>query len=112
MKRGDVVLVDWVDSDLLLGKSRPAVVVQADFLNGLIANTVLVQITKTIRNAAVEVLLDPTVEVTSGLRFMSVASCNNFLTVRQARISRTLGHLSDAIMKKIVSCLKRALELP
>src|SRR5262245_36941578 len=112
MRRGDVVLVDWIDSDLKPGKRRPAVVVQADFLNVLIANTVLVQITKTVRNAATEVLIDPAVETASGLRFVSAASCNNFLTVKQARISRTLGALSPGLMQQIDTRLKTALQLP
>ena len=45
MNRGDVVSVDWPFSDLTGTKVRPAVVVQADFLNGLIDDTVLIQIT-------------------------------------------------------------------
>ncbi len=36
MNRGDVVDVDWPFSDRTGSKVRPAVVVQADFLNGLI----------------------------------------------------------------------------
>jgi len=35
MKRGDVVLVDWQYSDRTGSTLRPAVVVHADFLNGL-----------------------------------------------------------------------------
>ncbi len=112
MKRGDVVLVQWVDNDLRPGKRRPAVVVQADFLNTLISNTVLVQITKTIRNATTEVLIDPAVETGSGLQFVSVASCNNLLTVNQTKIDRRLGFLSDAMMRQIDECLKVALGLP
>jgi mRNA-degrading endonuclease toxin of MazEF toxin-antitoxin module len=38
MNRGDVVLVDWPFSDLSGSKLRPAIVVQADFLNGLPAH--------------------------------------------------------------------------
>jgi hypothetical protein len=34
MTRGEVVEVDWPYSDLMGSKNRPAVVVQADFLNG------------------------------------------------------------------------------
>ncbi len=112
MRRGDVVLVEWVDSDLRKGKRRPAVVVQADFLNVLIANTVLIQVTKTVRHAATEVQIDPAAEPGSGLRFVSAASCNNFLTVRQVRVSRTLGSLSAALMGQIELRLKTALELP
>jgi mRNA-degrading endonuclease toxin of MazEF toxin-antitoxin module len=41
MKRGEVVLVDGPFSDRTGSKLRPAVVVQADFLNGLIDDTVL-----------------------------------------------------------------------
>ena len=47
MNRGDVVEVDWPFSDLSGAKPRPAVVVQADFLNGLIDDTIFVQITST-----------------------------------------------------------------
>ena|ERR1700722_8170738 len=41
MNRGDVVEVDWPYSDLMGSKLRPAVVVQADFLNGLIDDTII-----------------------------------------------------------------------
>jgi mRNA-degrading endonuclease toxin of MazEF toxin-antitoxin module len=47
MNRGDVVEVDWPFSDRTGSKTRPALVVQADFLNGLIDDTILVQITGT-----------------------------------------------------------------
>jgi len=40
MNRGDVVIVDWPYSDLSGSKLRPAVVVQADFLNGLVDDTI------------------------------------------------------------------------
>jgi mRNA-degrading endonuclease toxin of MazEF toxin-antitoxin module len=44
MNRGDVVELDWPFSDRKGSKTRPAVVVQADFLNGLIDDTIFVQI--------------------------------------------------------------------
>ena len=47
MTRGEVVEVDWPYSDMTGSKKRPAVVAQADFLNGLIDDTILVQITGT-----------------------------------------------------------------
>ena len=40
---GAVVLVDWPYSDRTGSKLRPAVVIQADFLNGLPDDAVLVQ---------------------------------------------------------------------
>ena len=45
MKRSEVVEVSWPYSDLSGTKVRPAVVVQADFLSGLIDDTILVKIT-------------------------------------------------------------------
>jgi mRNA-degrading endonuclease toxin of MazEF toxin-antitoxin module len=49
-------------------KRRPAVVVQADFLNGLIDDTILEQITTTRHGIpGTEVLLDPAIETGSGL---------------------------------------------
>lgn len=44
VRRGDVVWVDWPYSDRTGSKVRPAVVVQDDPYNGLIADTVLVLI--------------------------------------------------------------------
>lgn len=81
MKRGDVVLVDWPYSDRTGSKLRPAVVVQADFLNGLIDDTILVQITRTAHGIpGTEVAIDPAHEPSSGLSHPSFASCANLLT--------------------------------
>jgi hypothetical protein len=60
MKRGDVVEVDWHYTDMSGSKVRPAVVAQADFLNGLIDDTILVQVTSTRHSIpGTEVVLDP-----------------------------------------------------
>lgn len=113
MKRGDVVEVDWPFSDRTGSKTRPAVVVQADFLNGFIDDTILVQITSTRHGIpGTEVLLDPAQEPASGLTKVCVASCTNFLTVDQTLILGTIGYLSDAAMRQIEDCLKAVLELP
>jgi mRNA interferase MazF len=113
MNRGDVVEVDWPYTDLSGSKTRPAVVVQADFLNGLIDDTILVQITSTRHGIpGTEVLLDPAVEATSGLSKVCVASCINLLTFEQARVLRTVGRLSNVAMRQIEGCLKHVLEIP
>ncbi len=113
MKRGDVVMVDWPYSDRQGSKFRPAVVVQADFLNGLIHDTVLVAVTRTSRGAATtEVVIDPALEPRSGLRQRSIVSCNNLLTVDQGLVARVIGVLSHAVMQKVDAALKSALELP
>jgi mRNA-degrading endonuclease toxin of MazEF toxin-antitoxin module len=94
-------------------QTPPAVVVQADFLNGIIDDTVLVQITSTAHGIpGTEVTLDPSQETTSGLSHVSYASCPNFLTTDQALIDQTIGYLSDTAMKQIGACLKKVLELP
>jgi len=113
MNRGDVVLVDWAYSDLQGSKLRPAIVVQADFLNGLIDDTILVQVTGT-RHAipGTEVELDPAVETVSGLTKVSYASCPNIMTRDQALIDQTIDTLSDAAIQQIEECLKKALGLP
>jgi mRNA interferase MazF len=113
MKRGEVVLVDWPYSDRMGSKLRPAVVVQADFLNGLIDDTILVRITSTAHGIpGTEVKLDPVAETASGLLHVSYAFCPNVLTVEQALVDQTIGYLSDPAMQEIERCLKATLELP
>lgn len=112
MNRGEVVEVNWPYSDLSGTKTRPAVVVQADFLNGLIDDTILVKITGThygIPNT--EVLLDPAVEAGSGLSKVCYASCNNILTRDQTMVGPVIGYLSDAVMQQIEVCLKSVLAI-
>jgi mRNA interferase MazF len=113
MRRGEVVLVDWPYSDRMGSKLRPAVVVQADLLNGLIDDTVLVQITSTAHGIpGTEVKLDPAVETASGLLHVSYVFCPNLLTADQALIDQTIGYLSAPAMQEIERCLKATLELP
>jgi mRNA interferase MazF len=112
MKRGDVVEVDWQFTDMTGSKLRPAVVVQGDFLNGLIDDTTLVQITSTRHGIpGTEVMLDPAVETNSGLSKVCVASCANITTYDQALVLRIIGYLSDAVMQQIEACLKVVLEI-
>jgi mRNA-degrading endonuclease toxin of MazEF toxin-antitoxin module len=112
MKRRDVVEVEWLYSDMTGSKIRPAVVVQADFLNQLIDDAILVQITGTRHGIpGTEVLLDPAVETGSGLNKVCVASCINITTFEQGRVLRTIGYLSDAAMQQIEECLKIVMEI-
>lgn len=113
MNRGDVILVDWQYSDRTGSKLRPAVVVQADFLNGLIDDTILVQITSTKHGIpGTEVELDPTKETMSGLKRVCYASCTNLVTADSAFLDQVIGVLSDAAMRQIEACLKIVLEIP
>jgi mRNA interferase MazF len=113
MNRGEVVLVDWPFSDRAGSKLPPAVVVQADYLNGLIDDTILVQITtKSHGIPGAEAALDPAHETASGLLHLSYASCTNLLTADQNWIDQVIGVLSDAAMREIERCLKAVLQLP
>src|SRR5438045_4126778 len=97
MNRGDVIEVNWPYSDSSGTKVRPAVVVQADFLNGLIDDTVLVKITGTrFGIPGTEVELDPTQETGSGLNKVCYAACNNILTRDQGIVGPVIGYLSPA----------------
>jgi mRNA interferase MazF len=112
MKRSEVVQVSWPYSDLSGTKVRPAVVVQADFLNGLIDDTILVKITsRRFGIPGTEVELDPATETASGLSKVCYAACNNVLTRDQALIGPVIGFLSDATMTQIEACLKAVLEI-
>jgi mRNA interferase MazF len=113
MNRGQVVRVSWPYSDFSGSKIRPAVVVQADFLNGLIDDTVLVQVTST-KHAipGTEVELDPAIETSSGLTKVCYASCTNVLTLDQTLVLQIVGYLSAATMQQIEACLKTVLEIP
>jgi mRNA interferase MazF len=111
MNRGDVVLVDWPYSDRTGSKLRPAVVIQADFLNELIDDTVLVQIT-TKKHGLAEVEIDPAQETLSGLLHISYLTGMNLLTIDQVLVVRALGVLSAETLDKINACLKLALQLP
>ena len=48
----------------------------------------------------------------AGLLHDSVVSCSNLATVYEDRIERVIGHLSEAVMRRIDACLKVALGLP
>lgn len=112
VKRGDVVRVDWPFSDRTGSKVRPAVVVQDDVYNGRLADTVLVLFSRTLRApGATEVEIDPTIEPQAGLRYKSVVSCTNLLTIDQGFVAQTLGHLSVSTMQQIDDCLKTTLGL-
>src|SRR5213080_2372152 len=101
MNRGEVVEVDWPFSDRTGSKTRPAVVVQADFLNGLIDDTILVQSAGTrLGRPVTEVTIDPTIESAAGLRMFCYVPATEPPTHAHALVLRTIGYLSDDAMKQ------------
>jgi mRNA-degrading endonuclease toxin of MazEF toxin-antitoxin module len=112
MTRGEVVEFDWVYTDYSGSKVRPAVVVQADFLDAMVDDTILVQITSQKYGIpGTEVELDPVVETASGLTRLCYASCKDIATIDKGEIIRTIGYLSDAALQRIDECLKASLAL-
>ena len=116
LSRGDVVLVSFPFSSGLAAKRRPAVVVQADFNNVQLANTIVVMITTTTRRthrAQTQLLVDPSSEDgrSSGLLHPSAITCENLLTIAQDRVARKIGQLSPALVVTLNSCLRAALAL-
>ena len=115
-RRGDVVLVLYPFASGIGGSRHPALIVQNDRDNERLHNTIVAQITTNLRRAteASQLLIE---RVTSGgqqagLLHDSVVSCSNLATVHENRIERVIGHLPDALMRRIDACLKVALSLP
>ncbi len=113
MNRGDVVEVNWPYSNLSGAKVRPAVVVRADFLDGLIDDTILVKITVTqFGIPCTEVTLDPRIETASGLSKVCYASCYSLLTRNEVIVGPVIGQFSAGAMQQIEACLKAVLDIP
>jgi mRNA interferase MazF len=116
MKRGDVVLADFPFQDMPGSKIRPALVVQNDADNQALDNTILAMITGSKRGLGrpTNILVDPATPegAGSGLAGPSLVKCGNLATIRQERVLKIIGHLSDALMQKVNVALKAALELP
>ena len=97
-------------------KVRPAVVVQNDADNQALANTILAMVTGNLTDLgrAPNVLVDPSTPegASSGLHGPSLIKCGNLATMRQQRVLRVIGHLSDVLLQKVHDALKAALELP
>jgi mRNA-degrading endonuclease toxin of MazEF toxin-antitoxin module len=115
-RRGDVVVAAFPYVGGGASKNRPAVVVQCDRLNNQIQNTVLAMVTGNTRlvgREPTQFLIDPATPEggSSGLSHASAVKCENLMTVAQADIIRTLGHLSDALKQQLNDCLKAALEI-
>lgn len=112
VQRGDVVLADY--SHALSGSSlRPVLVVQSDAYNQHFTNTIVAQITRTLKRATDPAHLYIDISTPdgqrSGLLHNSVVSCNNLNTLHEQRIRRVIGKLSDVTMQQIDDCLKAAL---
>jgi mRNA interferase MazF len=112
MTRGQIVIVDFRATSPRSGV-RPALVVQNDRDNNRMSNTIVAQITTTLRRMGqnTQLFVDPNHAdwSASGLRHPSVVNCSNVYTILHADVVRTIGALSPPTMQQIDECLKAAL---
>jgi mRNA-degrading endonuclease toxin of MazEF toxin-antitoxin module len=92
------------------------VVIQCDRNNRRLLSTLVAGITSNtsrVLKEPTQFLVDPATPegVSSGLSRPSAVKCEHLYTVSQARIRRTIGHLSDVLKQQLNDCLKAALEL-
>ena len=115
VRRGDVVVLDWPFSDGGGSKVRPAVVVQADALNGRLTNVILAALTTNLRRSARPTQLRIHANTVDGracgLLYDSAVTCENLLTVTQTRVLRRIGRLPPPRLKELDACLRAALGL-
>jgi mRNA interferase MazF len=111
MKRGDIVIVEVFFSDRSGSKVRPALVLQSDFLNQRLSDTIIAIITSSPRRFSeprTQVRVDPASESgkTSGLRAISIVQCENLVTIDKSFVHTTIGHLSESLMLEVEQCLR------
>jgi mRNA interferase MazF len=112
-KRGDVILVDFPNSDLISYKQRPALVVQdTDLVSDL--NQVIVALittSNTFSNGPTRILVgkDTRQGLRMGLRLDSKIVTDNLVTVRLRAIQKKLG--TCGLMAEVDSALKLTLKL-
>ena len=113
LKRGDVVLVTFPNSDLRTAKLRPALVVQSDDLDSELSQIVVAMISSNLKRAGREsrVLIETSTHAgkRSGLLFDSVVVCDNLATVSLRAVNRVIGHLDET--NDIDEALKHTLRL-
>lgn len=97
VRRNDVVLVLFPNSNLTSAKTRPAVIIQADDIQTDLPQVIIAMISSQIIRAGhpsrVSVLLSSAVGQKSGLLTDSVVMTDNLATVALSAIQRVIGVL-------------------
>ena len=113
LKRGDVVLVVFPNSDLITFKRRPAIVVQADGLETGLPQVVIAMITSNLARrghpSRVFIALNSPAAHGSGLLTDSVIMTDNLATALNKAIVKKLGRLAD--MNPVATALRATLGL-
>lgn len=112
LKRGDVILVPFPNSNLQSAKVRPALIVQADNLNTGLPQVVVSMISSNLTRAGhpSRVLISPSTPAgsQSGLLTTSVVLTDNLATIADNVVLRVIGTLP---MAAIDSALRTTLSL-
>ena len=112
LKRGDIVLVLFPNSNLSSAKTRPALVVQRDDLQTELSQTVVAMVTSQMFRAGhpsrVTILLNSLAGKQSGLLTDPVLMTDNLATIGLSAVYRVIGSLP---MQKIDAALKNTLGL-
>lgn len=96
MKRGDLVTVA---PQGVLGKPRPAVIVQATWVDGLKTVTVLLLTSDLTTAQTFRILVEPTED--NGLMLRSQVMADKCTTLLQSRIGKIIGRMSDSDMARV-----------
>ena len=114
IRRGDVVLVLFPNSDLRTAKRRPAWVIQRDDLGSGLPQTVVAMISSNLARrghpSRVFVGLNSPESKATGLKLDSVIMTDNLATVLDSEMDSVLGRVPD--MKGVEVALKHSLGLP
>lgn len=104
VKRGDVALVVFPNSDLITAKTRPALIVQADNLQTGLPQVVVAMITshliRNIHPSRVLVMLNTIAGKQSGLLTDSVVMTDNLTTITISSIYNVIGSLPTTEIDK------------
>jgi len=96
LRRGDVVLVLYPNSDLRTAKRRPALVLQRDELSSGLAQTIVAMISSNLarRGHASRIFAsrDSAEGKAAGLRLDSVIMTDNLATILETEMDSVLGH--------------------
>ena len=113
IRRGDVVLVLFPNSDLRTAKRRPALVIQRDELDNGLSQTIVAMISSNLARrghaSRIFVSRDSADGKAAGLRLDSVLMTDNLATILESEMDSVLGHFPE--MKNVDSALKHTLGL-
>lgn len=113
IRRGDVVLVLFPNSDLRTAKRRPVLILQRDELNNGLSQSVVAMISSNLARrghpSRVFVRCDSNEGKLAGLRLDSVIMTDNLATVLETEMDSILGRLPE--MKNVDAALKHTLGL-